>query len=132
MPTGYAHVDPTEARLIRRGGLKEITVAMIKEHAGVEASNKTVLAAFHKNGIRFRKMKEKLLLTKDDISARYAWASKHLRRSKATWLTNPQDLWAQNPPRKTVPTRENTVPTQCPHGAHYGAHYGAHCKNTHF
>ena len=39
---------------------------------------------------------------------------------------------AQNPARKTVPTRENMVPTRCPHGAHYGAHYGAHCKNTHF
>ena len=54
--------------------------------------------------------------------------------ARSRFLATPpsQDLWAQNFPRKTVPTRENTVPTRCPHGAHYGAHYGAHCKKTHF
>ena len=62
---------------------------MIKARAGIQASDKTVLEEFRKNGVRFRKMKEKLLLAREEIQACYFWAKKRMRRSKTAWLTLP-------------------------------------------
>ena len=71
------------------GGLEEVTVAMLKAHAGVEASDRKVLEAFHENGVRFRKLKEKLILSKEDVRSRFCWGNKRLRRSKALWVKKP-------------------------------------------
>ena len=43
------------------------------ERLGLKVCARTLQRAFHKHGIWFYKLKEKLALTKDDIAERLAW-----------------------------------------------------------
>ena len=60
---------------------KEVTVAMIKADAGVVASDRVVLDAFHAEDIYFRPLRERPVLTKADIQERKEWAEKYRSRS---------------------------------------------------
>lgn len=71
---------------------KEVTAEMVKQHAGVTASNKTVLSAFHQHGIWFRKLRERPVLTKEDVTMRRAWALTHKRRSRQQWIKSPHAI----------------------------------------
>ena len=71
---------------------KEVTVAMIKADAGVVASDRVVLDAFHAEDIYSRPLRERPVLTKADIQERKEWAEKYRSRSAEQWLKNPDAI----------------------------------------
>ena len=73
-------------------GTKEVTVAMVKTKAGCSACTKTIRKAFHAHGIRFRRLREKPILTKDDIKDRLRFGLRHKFRSKARWAFYPHAI----------------------------------------
>lgn len=74
------------------GGQKEVTLAMVKAHAGSPFSIRTIQDAFHAHGVWFRKLREKPILTNGDRDARRAWASSNLAKSKAQWVAKPHAI----------------------------------------
>ena len=76
----------------RANAAKEVTIAMIKAEAGVTATDRTVLKALHANGVWFRKLAERCLLTKDGVKDRLAWATHCTKRSKKAWLAKPHTI----------------------------------------
>jgi len=68
---------------------KEVTVAMVKEQAKVDATDRTVLDAFHKKDIWFRPLRQKPILTPDDIQQRRVFASTYRKRAAKTWVVQP-------------------------------------------
>lgn len=92
-PAVYAKLDKAVSYLQKcAGARKEVTVAMIKARAGVDASDRTCLNAFHEHGVYFRKLKERPVLTKADVRARLAWAKKRIARSKNGWVKRPHAI----------------------------------------
>ena len=57
--------------------MKEVTVDMVKEKAGVDACNKVVRKALHNEGVYFYRLKEKPTLEDADVRSRYDWAPPH-------------------------------------------------------
>ena len=77
-PAAYKKIKAALDKLLRRaGGQKEVTVAMVKAESGCEASERVIRKAFHEHGIRFRKLREKPLLTPDDVKCRADFGRKH-------------------------------------------------------
>ena len=68
------------------GGRKEVSAAMVKAHAGVDVSDRTMKKAYRENNIKFYKLKERPILTKDDRCVRLGWARKRKPRSKRAWV----------------------------------------------
>lgn len=64
----------------------EVTLAMIHRRSRFKCSERTIARALHGRGYRFFKLYEKMILTPDDIKARWAWAKKYIGKSKAWWL----------------------------------------------
>lgn len=54
----------------------------------VQASPEVILEAWHARNIYFRKLREKLVLTAEDVKAWRAFAATCRRKSKAWWLKN--------------------------------------------
>ena len=85
-----ADIDFLERRLheliVKSMGKYHVTAAMVKRSARSKASVKAIQIAFRKRRIFFRKMREKPLLTEDDVKARYAWAKKYRHKTRAWWL----------------------------------------------
>jgi hypothetical protein len=81
----------TGAIKVMRGLIKkakaayEIPLAMIMKHANIKCCERTLRTQLHKRGIRFRRMRQKPLLTKEDIIERYAFACKYKDKPKAFW-----------------------------------------------
>ena len=62
-PAVFARLKKALADLQKRaGGLKEVSIDMVKKRARVELCNRTVLDKFHEEGIAFRKLKARRLL----------------------------------------------------------------------
>ena len=70
-------------------GQQEVSVAMIKHQAGVEACDKTCLEAFHANGIWYRPLKQRPILSDADVKRRLEWAKIKKGRSAAQWNKRP-------------------------------------------
>jgi transposase len=68
----------------------EVTLAMIKKKAKVKACDKTVRRALAKKNIKFRRMRSKIILSKADMKARYAFAKKYKSKSASWWLKHIQ------------------------------------------
>ena len=85
-----ADIDFLERRLhdliVKSMGKYHVTAATLKRSARSKASVKSIQLALRKRRIFFRKMREKPLLTEDDVNARYAWASKYRHKTRAWWL----------------------------------------------
>ena len=85
-----ADIDFLERRLheliVKSMGKYHVTAAMVKRSARSKASVKAIQIAFRKRRIFFRKLREKPLLTEDDVKARYAWAKKYRHKTRAWWL----------------------------------------------
>jgi len=73
-------------------GAKEVTLAMVKTKAGCTACVRTIQRAFHARGVRFRRLREKPILTKDDIKERLRFGLQHKRRSKTQWSLYPHAI----------------------------------------
>ena len=73
----------------KANGLEEVTAAMVRKAARVSWTEKVIRNAFAKHGLPFRKLREKPLLTPEDIKSRKRFAEKHSTRSAESWVTNP-------------------------------------------
>ena len=64
----YASLEKALDKVLRGAAAQtEVTVGMVKVAAGCCASDKTVREAFHARGVRFRQLREKPMLTADDV-----------------------------------------------------------------
>lgn len=85
-------VDLLQRRLheliVKANGEKTVTVAALKKATKCKASPKVILQALHARNIYFRKLREKPVLTAEDVKARRAFAATYRRKSKAWWLKN--------------------------------------------
>ena len=85
-------VDSLERHLdtmIRKANAKHVvTAAMLKRATKLKASVRTIQKALHKRNIRFRPLREKPVLTDDDIAARLKFAKTYRSKSKAWWNQN--------------------------------------------
>ena len=70
----------------------EITVQAVKEAAGVEASNRTVLDLFHAHDVWFHPLRQKLVLTDEDVIKRAGFCDKFMTRSEEQWVTQPNAI----------------------------------------
>ena len=53
-----------------------------------QVSERSILRALHKRNIRFRKLREKPALTDDDVKARWKFAKKYHKKSRAWWVSH--------------------------------------------
>jgi transposase len=77
-----------DAMVAEADGAREITVTMVKRKARIKASVRTVADAVHSQGYRFRKLRQKPLLTPEDVKDRYAFAKKYKTKTGAWRLQN--------------------------------------------
>ena len=64
---------------------REVTIAMIQKRAKLKVSTRTLLTSLHKRGIRFRRLRSKLLLSTIDKKQRYAFAKKYRNKPVSFW-----------------------------------------------
>jgi hypothetical protein len=64
---------------------REVTLAMMIKWAKVKAGERCVREALQKRGVRFRRMRSKPLLTKEDVKTRFAFAKKYRRKTRKWW-----------------------------------------------
>ena len=75
--------------LKKAGGEKEVTVAMVKAASGCDCSLRTIRDAFHADGIRFRRLREKPILSRCDVVARRRFADLYAAKLPSQWLKSP-------------------------------------------
>ena len=68
----------------------EITLAMLKRRAKIKADDKVVRKALLKKKIKFRRLRSKPVLTKDDIKARWEFAKEYRHKTEAWWRNHIQ------------------------------------------
>ena len=73
----------------KAGGLREVTVAMVKRRARCPYGERAILDAFHDHGIYFKPLRAKPILTKADRAKRRVFAGKNKRRTKKQWVFQP-------------------------------------------
>lgn len=82
-------VDKLEAKLeslIQKADSKrEVTVATLKRSARCQAGTRTILRRLHERKISFRPLREKPVLTDQDISDRHAFAKKFAGKTPSWW-----------------------------------------------
>lgn len=92
-PADYAKCNKALVRMQKAVKAKnEITVSMVIEKAGVDYCEKTVRKYFRKDGKPFRKLREKPLLTPDDVKSRKRFTTKHYKKPKASWSKTPKAI----------------------------------------
>jgi hypothetical protein len=70
----------------------EVTLPMVKRRSQFKGSLRTLSNAFHKRGVYFRPLREKLLLTAKDVAERKAFANKYLSKSATAWVAHPHAI----------------------------------------
>ena len=92
-PTVYKKLATTMVRIHKKAhAFKEVRVAMVKAQANVEASDRTVLDEFHKHDVWFRPLRQKPILTDDDIVTRDTFGHHNLTRSEEGWVDTPNAI----------------------------------------
>ena len=71
---------------------KEVTADMITDQAGVDVCDRTLQRAFREAGIKFYNLKEKPILTKEDVKTRFLWVKAHKKRTKEGWVSKPHGI----------------------------------------
>lgn len=71
--------------LVRKSPNTEVTIKRVKAKVGLTCCDRVVLDAFHKHGMYFRPLYEKLEITAEDIKKRLAFAEAHGRKTAAQW-----------------------------------------------
>ena len=67
-------------------GRYRITYQLIKRRTRTKVSTWTIMRAFHKRGISFKKFREKPILSDEDIAERFKFAKANRRKSEKQWL----------------------------------------------
>jgi transposase len=78
-----------EVLLKKANAEEEVTAAMVKEKAGVPYCEKVIRTAFKKHGKPFRKLREKPILTEEDVEKRFKFVKKHAQHEKSRWVKMP-------------------------------------------
>ena len=65
---------------------REVTMDMLMRRGRFKVSRRVVADALHKRGYRFRDLRQKPILTPDDIEDRFNWAKKYARMPREWWL----------------------------------------------
>ena len=80
-------MEATLERMIRKAkGEYRVTAEMLKTALKLKVSVRRILEALHSRGIYWHTMRQKPLLTDDDIAARYEFAKRHHRKPVSWWL----------------------------------------------
>ena len=79
-------VELTEAMVAQADANHEVSLAMALRRSRFKISSRTAARVLHKRGYRFRKLRAKMILTPQDVIARYDWAKKYKNRSRQWWL----------------------------------------------
>ena len=66
-------------------GNYEVTMAMVLRRGRFKVCERTLAKAMRERGYRFRAMRQKLMLTPEDITDRLKFAEKHLHKSAEWW-----------------------------------------------
>ena len=74
-----------EAMVQKADGKYEVTVTALRRASRTKASTRTILKALHARGIYFRRLREKPVLTEDDVRDRKAFARKFRKKTQAWW-----------------------------------------------
>ena len=64
----------------------EVTMDMLMKRGRLKVCKKVVAKALHARGYMFRDLRQKPILTPDDVRERYKWTKKYSGQSKAWWL----------------------------------------------
>lgn len=81
-----AFLKRTLHKLVQKADCRyTVTVAHLKKAAKVKVSERSISRALHKQGIYFRRLREKPVLIAADIRARLAFARKYHRRPARWW-----------------------------------------------
>ena len=92
-PADYAKCERSLMRLQKRAkGEEEVTAAMVLQDAKVAYSEGCLRKHFALHGKPFRKLREKPLLTPDDVQKRWRFVKKHGRKSKRSWRRIPHAI----------------------------------------
>ena len=81
-------VKTTEKMVQQAKGEYEVSLEIIAKECKIKASLRTLRRALVSEGIRFRRMRQKPVLKKEDVKARFAFAKKYLKKSKSWWVKN--------------------------------------------
>ena len=85
-PKDVNHLVKTLRAMIRKAHARwEVTLAMLKKRAKCNFDDKVVRKALLEKKIKFRRLRAKPLLTKEDVKARFAFAKKHRKETKKWW-----------------------------------------------
>ena len=64
----------------------EVTMDMLMKRGRLKVCKQVVANALHSRGYMFRDLRQKPILTPDDVKERCKWAKKHCGKPKAWWL----------------------------------------------
>ena len=85
-PKDVNHLVKTLRAMIRKAHARwEVTLAMLKKRAKCNFDDKVVRKALLEKKSKFRRLRAKPLLTKEDVKARFAFAKKHRKETKKWW-----------------------------------------------
>lgn len=85
-PSLFSKMLKEYEKLLKKSVPKEVTVAMLKEHMGLEdISEKTISRAFWDHDIHFKPLYEKPDLSPADMAERKDWCEEHSFRSPTQW-----------------------------------------------
>jgi transposase len=73
-------------------GTYDVTAAMVKKAARCKASTKRIREAFKAHGKPFRKLREKPILTEDDVKVRHVFGKKHGSKTGTGWGSKPRGI----------------------------------------
>ena len=79
-------VKLVERMVVEADAEAEVTMRMVLERSRLRVSLRTVANALHARGYYFHRLREKLLLTPEDVRERYAFAAKYKSKPQAWWL----------------------------------------------
>ena len=69
------------------GGRYEVTVDMLRRRSRSKVCNRTISEALHSRKVYFRRLREKPVLSADDIKARKAFGNKYKGKTCAWWTS---------------------------------------------
>ena len=76
----------TESMVEAADGDEEVTLPMVHRRFRKKVAMRVVANALHSRGYFFRKMREKPILTPDDVNERFKFAKKYRKMTPAWWL----------------------------------------------
>ena len=76
-----------EAMVDKAAGNKEVTLGMLMRRSRTKTSVRTIANRLRKRGYQFRDLREKPILTPDDIKLRYKFAKTYKDKPDVWWLS---------------------------------------------